>query len=46
MTPEELKKLESEHKKAMEGIHALTSALNQTIDEAYHHVGINRKDKK
>lgn len=46
MTPEELKKLEAEHKKAMEGIKALTQALNSTIGEAYHHVGIDRKDNK
>lgn len=46
MTPEELKKLELEHKKAMEGIRALTQSFNQTIEEAYHHVGINRKEKK
>ncbi len=46
MTPEELKKLEAEHKKAMEGIKALNQALKLTIDEAYYHVGIDKKDSK
>lgn len=46
MTPEELKKLEEAHKKAMEGIKAFNKSLSDTIDEAYHHIGIDRKDTK
>lgn len=40
MTPEELHKLEEEHKKAMEGINALNQALKSTIKETKDYIGI------
>ena len=40
MTPEELKKLEAEHKKAMEGIEAMNKAIRQTLDDAKKHIGL------
>lgn len=40
MTPEELHKLEEEHKKGMEGINALNQALKGTINEAKDYIGI------
>ena len=40
MTPEELKKLEAEHKKAMEGIEAMNKALKQAIKDVKTNIGL------
>lgn len=45
MTPEELKQLEIEHKKAMEGIEAMNKALRSTIDAYKHNIGIDNPKK-
>lgn len=41
MTPEELKKLEAEHKKAMEGIKAFNEAAKETIKEGKGMLGVD-----
>lgn len=39
MTPQELKKLEEEHKKAMEGINAFNKAMKEAIDSVNDYIG-------
>lgn len=39
MTPQELKKLEEEHKKAMEGINAFNKAMKEGIDSVNDYIG-------
>lgn len=43
MTPEELKKLEAEHKKAMEAINAFNQAAKGALNEANVLLGLGRK---
>ena len=43
MTPEELKKLEAEHKKAMEGINAVNKKYRTIIDDLYEYIGLDKK---
>ena len=40
MSPEELKKLEEEHKKAMEGIEAFNKAMKEGIDATKDYLGV------
>lgn len=40
MTPEELKKLEAEHKKAMEGIEALNKAMKDNVKAMKDYIGV------
>lgn len=39
MTPQELKKLEEEHKKAMEGINAFNKTMKEAIDSVNDYIG-------
>ena len=39
MTPQELKKLEEEHKKAMEGINAFNKAMKEGLDSVTDYIG-------